>query len=98
MSKHSRLKKAREALGLTRKEVATKLNVAVSTYRHWEIGTEPNTLIMTERVCSALKINITWYITGKHMDTLTNDEKALIEWFRGLSEEKRKAALKLLEK
>jgi hypothetical protein len=32
------------------------------------------------------------------MDTLTDDEKALIEWLRGLSEEKRKAVLTLLGK
>lgn len=98
MSKHFRLKQARRKLNLTQQEVANKLSIAVSTYRHWEKDTEPNSLTVVERLCSVLGINTTWYITGKHMDTLTNDEKAVIKWLRGLSEEKRKAVLKLLEK
>lgn len=98
MSKHSRLKEARTVLKLTQRDVANKLSISVSTYRHWETSTEPNSFDMAERLCAVLQINLIWYITGKHMDTLTKDEIILIEWFRGLSEEKQKAALKLLEK
>ena len=98
MSKHSRLKEARRKLNLTQQEVANKLSIAVSTYRHWENDTEPNSLFMVERLCAMLQIDPTWYITGKHMDTLTKEEKVLLAWFRMLSSEKRKAAIKLLEK
>ena len=98
MSKHSRLKEARRELKLTQQEVADKLSVAVSTYRHWEKDTEPNSVLMVERLCDVVQISISWYIAGKHMDTLTKEEKILLDWFRRLNKEKQKAALKLLEK
>lgn len=98
MSKHLRLNQARRKLNLTQKEVASKLSIAVSTYRHWEKDTEPNSLSAVERLCSVLQISTTWYITGKQMESLTDDEKAVIEWLRKLPEEKRNAVLKFIEK
>jgi transcriptional regulator with XRE-family HTH domain len=70
--KNERLRQAREALGITQKEMAQKIGVVTSAYGHIESSENAAFSSKLMFVIAELEISINWIITGKGEMFLTN--------------------------
>jgi HTH-type transcriptional regulator, cell division transcriptional repressor len=63
--KNERLRQAREALGITQKEMAKRIGVVTSAYGHIESSENAAFSSKLMLVIAELEISINWIITGK---------------------------------
>ncbi len=103
-----RLRSLRIENGYTQREMAKKLNVVQVSYLRWEQGkTEPN----LDNICAICDIfnisadyllgNVDEFGVKERFDArtqiLTNDELSLIETYRKLTEEKKRAIFSIFD-
>lgn len=64
------LKKTRQRLGLSQKEMSQKLGIAQAQYSRYEISTSPSTDIL-EKLIKEFNININFLLTGEGSQFIT---------------------------
>ncbi|MBF0341947.1 MAG: helix-turn-helix transcriptional regulator [Magnetococcales bacterium] len=69
-----RLKSAREALGLTQKQVCALLDVRPATWNHWETGRRlPDPMVMAE-LSDSHQLSLDWVYSGRLVVASSNPE------------------------
>lgn len=58
------LKKVRQKLGLSQKELATKIGIQQAQYSRYEAGTSPSTEVL-EKLVKEFNINVNYLLTGE---------------------------------
>lgn len=71
----SRIKKLRDALGLTQEELAIKIGVARSTLASWETNRREPDYSTLQQLAEALKTNIQYLLTGVDIPTNIQTDK-----------------------
>lgn len=99
----SRIKQARQSLGLSQAELADALGITRSACSQWEadVGTGPRR-VRLERLAELLEVSYEWLATGRDEvrdDTpryLSADQEELLQRFRALKPRQREALLVFL--
>lgn len=58
------LKKVRQKLGLSQKELSTKIGIQQAQYSRYEVGTSPSTEVL-EKLVKEFNINVNYLLTGE---------------------------------
>jgi len=87
----SRLKRAREYIGITQKEAATALKISQQTYGNYEVGKREPGLEMLVMLSKLFDVSIEWLV-GLSSDSGINAMRQVIE------EREREKILKKMEK
>ena len=58
------LKKVRQKLGLSQKEIAEKIGIQQAQYSRYEVSTSPSTEIL-EKLVKVFNINVNYLLTGE---------------------------------
>jgi len=90
----NRIKELRKAQGLTLKELADRVGTSNQQISHLEKGRRRLTLDWIERLAVALDCHPSDLLGGGATQPRNERERAMIELFRGLSEEQQEAFLK----
>ncbi|MBF0626474.1 MAG: helix-turn-helix transcriptional regulator [Magnetococcales bacterium] len=70
-----RLKSAREALGLTQKQVCALLDTRPATWNHWETGRRlPDPLVMVE-LADSHRLSLDWVYSGRQTASNSSSEQ-----------------------
>ncbi|SEQ48528.1 Transcriptional regulator, contains XRE-family HTH domain [Amphritea atlantica] len=94
----SRLKAARQKIGLTQTGVAERLSQSVETYKGWEQDrARPRSYLIIKRLCTILHITIDHYIGGAENSCLAPDESCLLHHYRTLPQEGKDALNTILD-
>lgn len=97
---NARIRIARERKGWSQTDLANKLGVKPQAVGQWESGLTMPRNKRLPHIADALDVSHDWLVTGKAEDvntTLSTQEAALVELFRGLTEEQRGIAVRSLE-
>ncbi len=92
-----RIKRAREAAGLNKSELAVILGVSPSTLSEVESGeTKLPSLEVAYNMCQALGITIRWILYGEEGEILTptDEEAELLSAMRGMDEDNKQLLMK----
>lgn len=80
-----RLAKARERAGMTQQELATALNVALPTYRHYEKGRHLLPTDLLRKVSEVLHMPVGYFLSMPDPCGLEDDERYLVESYRDIT-------------
>lgn len=91
-----RIKEAREARGWTQEQLAIELNTTQQTVQRWETGqTDPKSSVIKE-ISRILGITVSFIMNIDNADeaeTLSNDERELLTYYRSLTPKAKHALL-----
>jgi repressor LexA len=95
------IKKLRESMGMTQADIADIAGVSGQAVSNWELGTKIPRMGYIQRIADHFGLKKSDIIEGdatSAIKSISDDEtKILIELYNGLSAEKKKLALQVLE-